>query len=72
MNAIIGNMMEEIVVGDRIVLMESAFSGEPREISAEVIEIRHILGKQTYVIETEKGKRKVVGASQISKIESLK
>jgi len=71
MNDIIGNM-EEIVVGDRVVLMESAFSGETREISAGVIEIRHILGKQTYVIETEKGKRKVVGASQISKIETLK
>lgn len=71
MGEIIGNL-EEIGLGDRITLVDSTLSGEAREISAEVIEIRHILGRQTYVIEIEKGKRKVVGASQISRIESLK
>lgn len=64
--------LEEIVAGDQIVFVDRTLAGEPREISAEVIEVRHILGKQTYVIETEQGKRKVVGASQISKIKLSK
>jgi hypothetical protein len=68
MNEIIGSM-EEILVGDNVYLVDKTFSGENRKISAEVIEIRHILGKQTYVVETEQGKRKVVSASQINKIE---
>jgi hypothetical protein len=69
MNETIGKI-EEILVGDRVFLVDKTLSGEARKISAEVIEIRHILGKQTYVIETEKGNRKVVGASQIRRIES--
>lgn len=64
----IGNL-EEIVVGDRVLLVERMFSGETRKISANVIEIRLILGDRIYVIETEHGKRKLVCASQISKTE---
>ncbi len=62
--------LEEIIVGDQVYFFDKMFSGETRKISAKVIEIRHILGKQTYVIETEQDKREVVGASQVSKIES--
>jgi hypothetical protein len=67
MNEIIGSL-EEITVGDRVILADRSQFGGTREISADVIEIRYILGKQTYVVETENGKRKMVSASQISKI----
>jgi hypothetical protein len=70
MNQKIGNL-EEIVVGDQVILANQTLFGETRAISADVIEVRYILGKQTYVVETEQGKRKVVSASQISKIEPL-
>jgi hypothetical protein len=64
MNETIGKL-EEILVGDRVFLVDKAFSGDTRTIAAEVVEIRYILGKQTYVIETEKGNRKVVGSNQL-------
>jgi len=67
----IGNL-GEIVVGDRAILVDKMFSGETQKIPAAVIETRRIHGKLAYVVETEKGTRKVVGESRISKIESSK
>jgi hypothetical protein len=61
--------LEEIVVGDRVFMIDRTLAGVTREITAKVIDIRYILGKQTFVVETENGKRKVVGESQISKAE---
>ncbi len=61
--------MEEILIGDRVLYLDSHLSGEALEVPAEVIDIRYILGKETYVIKTEQGKRKVVGANQIIKMD---
>lgn len=58
----------KIVVGDQIMLLEKRVSGDDQMVLARVLEIRFILGKETYVIETESGKRKVVGASQVSQV----
>lgn len=68
----INSKLEEIAAGDRIVFVDSTLSGVTRTIPATAIEIRHILGKQTHVVEPELGKRKVVGVSQVSKIEFSK
>lgn len=68
MNSMIANR-KEIAVGDRVWIIDSTFAGESGLISAEVIEIRRILGKQTYLIETEMGERKLMGANQISQLE---
>ncbi len=61
--------LEEIAVGDVVFLADRTFTGERREIRAKIIDIRYILGKQTFVVETENGTRKVVGESQISQVE---
>lgn len=60
---------EEIAVGDRVWVSDSIFDGERGVISAEVIDTRRILGEQTYLIETEIGDQKLVGANQISQVE---
>jgi hypothetical protein len=60
--------IHNIMVGEEVLVTEKKMTGETREIAAKVVEIRTILGKQTYVIETEHGKRKVVGESQILKV----
>lgn len=60
---------EEITVGDRILVIDRLFAGERAAISAEIIEIRRILGGLTYLIETEAGDRRLVGANQISQVE---
>jgi len=59
---------QEIVfaVGDEVFLVEKKISSGDVPTAAKIVEIRHILGKQTYVIETSEGKRKVVGASQLT------
>jgi hypothetical protein len=59
--------VDEISVGDRVELLDRSFAGELKQIGALVQEVRYILGRQTYVIETDAGVRKVVGASQIRK-----
>ena len=59
--------MEEIGVGDQLLIMDHSL-GESREHMAEVIEIRRILGKPTYLVETGSGDRKLVGGHQIRKI----
>lgn len=68
MNSMIANR-EEISTGDRVWVIDPMFVQSNGTISAEVIEIRRILGKQTYLIETEMGERKLVGANQISQFE---
>ena len=68
MDARIANT-EEIAVGDRMWIFDSMFGGERGVISAEVIDTRRILGEQTYLIQTEMGDQKLVGANQISQVE---
>ena len=68
MNSMIANR-EEISAGDRVWVIDPMFVQSNGTISAEVIEIRRILGKQTYLIETHMGERKLMGANQISQLE---
>jgi hypothetical protein len=68
MNAMIANR-EEIAVGDRVWIIDSMFARERDVISAEVIDTRRILGEQTYLIQTEMGDQKLVGANQIRQVE---
>lgn len=56
-----------IAVGDQVILTERGISNEEHLLTVKVIEVRWIMGKQTFVIETEDGKRKVVGSRQIAK-----
>ncbi|HKU51299.1 MAG TPA: hypothetical protein VJQ25_02445 [Nitrospira sp.] len=67
MNGIIANR-EEIAVGDQVWVIDPMFVQFNGAISAEVLEIRRVLGEQTYLIETEKGDRKLVGANQLSQM----
>jgi hypothetical protein len=60
--------MDEVAVGEQLLLIDEKLAGETEETSAKAIEIREILRKQTYVVETERGPREVVGISQISKV----
>ena len=59
---------EEIREGDQILIIDLSL-GESRELPARVIEIRRILGKPTYLVETGAGDRKLVGAHQIRRLE---
>jgi hypothetical protein len=68
MNVMIADR-EEIAVGDRVWVIDPMFVQCNGTISAEVLEIRRVLGEQTYLIETEKGDRKLVSANQISQVE---
>ncbi|MRR52843.1 MAG: hypothetical protein EG825_18385 [Rhodocyclaceae bacterium] len=60
---------EEFRVGDAVILMEKSISGDTNAINARVIDIRDVLGKRTYVVETGTGSRKVVGGKQIMRAE---
>ena len=68
MNAMIANR-EEIAVGDRVWVIDPMCIESNGIISAEVIEMRRVLGKQTYLIETSLGERKLMSANQISQVE---
>ena len=71
MNSMIANREEkEIIVGDRVWILDSMFFGESGVIAAEVMDTRRVLGEQTYLIETEMGERKLVGANQIRQVET--
>ena len=70
MNAMIANR-EEIAVGDRVWVIDPMCIRTNGIISAEVIEMRRVLGEQTYLIETEIGERKLMSAIQISQVEPL-
>ena len=64
MSMLIGKNKEEIKVGDQILILDLSL-GENRELLSEVIDIRYILGRPTYLVETEAGDRKLVGDHQI-------
>ncbi|HEY3473582.1 MAG TPA: hypothetical protein VGK56_03175 [Anaerolineales bacterium] len=68
MNAVIANR-EEIAVGDPVWVIDPILIRENGAISAEVLEIRRVLGEQTYLIETETGERKLMGVNQSSQME---
>jgi hypothetical protein len=59
---------EEIKEGDKILIIDLSL-GESRELPAKVIKIRRILGKPAYLVETESGDRKLMGAHEIRKLE---
>jgi len=59
--------LAEFAIGDEVILMEKTMSGETTDTTAKIIDVREILGKVTYVVETGNGNRKVVGARQILK-----
>lgn len=59
---------EEIRVGDQILIIDLSL-GENREVLSEVIDIRLILGRPTYLVETESGDRRLVGDHHILRIE---
>lgn len=58
---------DEIAIGDQVILMEKSFSNDAQKVTAKVVDIREILGKKTFVIETITGNLKVVGPKQISR-----
>ena len=64
MSMLIDKNKEEIKVGDQILILDLSL-GEQRELLSEVIDIRYILGRPTYLVETESGDRKLVGDHQI-------
>ena len=68
MNSMIANRTE-IAVGDRVWVIDPMLVQSIGIMSAEVIEIRRVLGEQTYLIDTAIGDRKLVGANQISQVE---
>jgi hypothetical protein len=67
MSVLIDKNEEEINVGDQILIIDLAL-GENRELMSEVIDIRYILGRPTYLVETESGDRRLVGDHQIVRI----
>ena len=68
MNEMIANR-DAIAVGDRVWVIDPMFVQSKEIISVEVLEIRRVLGEQTYLIETHMGERKLMGANQISQME---
>ena len=68
MNEMIANR-DAIAVGDRVWVIDPMFVQSKGIISVEVLEIRRVLGAQTYLIETHMGERKLMGANQISQME---
>ena len=68
MSILIDKSEEEITVGDQILIIDLSL-GESREILSEVIDIRRILGKPAYLVETESGNRRLVGDHQILRLD---
>jgi hypothetical protein len=64
MDMLIDKNEEEIRVGDQILVIDLSL-GENRELLSEVIDIRRILGRPAYLVETESGDRRLVGDHQI-------
>ncbi|GAP12687.1 hypothetical protein LARV_00423 [Longilinea arvoryzae] len=56
-------------IGDEVLLVEKSITNEEQTVTGKVVEVREILGKTTYVVETGNGKRRVVGARQILRAE---
>ena len=55
---------EVIRVGDQILIIDLS-RGQNLEVLSEVIDIRLILGRPAYLVETESGDRRLVGDHQI-------
>ena len=68
MSMLIDKGEEEIKVGDQILIIDLSL-GDKQELLSEVIAVRRILGKPTYLVETELGHRRLVGDHQILRIE---
>ena len=68
MSMLIDKNAEEIHVGDQIMIIDLTSRGN-QEILSEVIDIRRVLGRPTYLVETESGDRRLVGDHQILRIE---
>lgn len=68
MSMLIDKGEEEIRVGDQILIIDLSLGGN-RELLSKVIDVRRILGKPTYLVETESGNRRLVGDHQILRIE---
>lgn len=62
-----GVQVNELTVGDQVILREKKYSGAEEQIIAKILEIRHILGEETYLIETGDGKRRVVSPNQVTR-----
>ncbi len=58
-----------IAIGDEVLLVEKSITNEEQTVTGKIVEVREILGKITYVVETGTGKRRVVGAKQILRAE---
>lgn len=71
MNIWMDKKEEEIRVGDQILIIDLSL-GENRELLSEVIDIRQILGRPAYLVETESGDRRLVGDHQILRLEYSK
>jgi hypothetical protein len=67
MSMLINQDEEEIKVGDQIVIIDLSLR-ENRELLSEVIDIRRILGKPAYLVETKSGDRRLVGNHQILRL----
>jgi hypothetical protein len=68
MNSMIASS-KKIAVGDQVLVIDPVLTRESGAISADVLEIRRVLGEEAYLIETEMRERKLVGANQIRQVE---
>jgi hypothetical protein len=68
MNSMIASS-KKIAVGDQVLVIDPVLTRESGAISADVVEIRRVLGEEAYLIETEMRERKLVGANQIRQVE---
>jgi hypothetical protein len=68
MNSMIANS-ETITVGDQVQVIDPVIVQRIGTTSAKVVEIRRVLGEQTYLIELETGERKLLGAQQIRRVQ---
>jgi hypothetical protein len=59
---------EVIRVGDQILIIDLS-RGQNLEVQSDVIDIRLILGRPAYLVETESGDRRLVGDHQILRTE---
>lgn len=69
MNSMIANS-ETITVGDQVQVIDPVIVQRFGMSLAKVLEIRRVLGEQTYLIEFETGERKLLGAQQIRRVQS--
>jgi hypothetical protein len=68
MSLLVDKSEDEIKVGDQILIIDLS-PGENQEVLSEVIDIRRILGRLTYLVQTVAGGRRLVGDHQIFRME---